>query len=56
MSNKCCECGCKLTAKNTTWDGYKADRYGYRGQLCDRCAWLKEKYDVERMNGEHDGD
>lgn len=54
MEDRCCDCGCNLTAKNTTWSGYRADRFGIIGELCDRCAWLKEKYDTERMNGEHD--
>lgn len=54
MDERCWNCRCKLTEKNTTMNEYEADRYGMKGWLCDRCAWLREKYETEKANGEYD--
>lgn len=54
MANKCYRCKCKLTENNTKWNGYDGDKYGNVSPICDRCAWLEEKYQNEKFQGEFD--
>lgn len=54
MANKCYRCKCKLTEDNTKWNGYDGDKYGNVSPICDRCAWLEEKYQNEKFQGAFD--
>lgn len=56
MAEKCFRCRTPLTAENTKDNGYVADRYGIKGRICDRCAWLEEEYQAAKMRGEFDGE
>jgi hypothetical protein len=48
MADRCVDCGCKLTDKNTTLR-YKM----WAGRLCDRCGELRAKIQNEIDRGEH---
>jgi hypothetical protein len=49
MDDRCVNCGCKLTEKNTL---LRYERWV--GRLCDNCGELRAKIQNEIDRGEHD--